>query len=300
MNTFDIESNKITSTPSDPTNEKENSRPDDLQSKVNQLELELHKLKIQLKEISVKENQANTDLKNLSNSNNNFLSAIAHELRTPLTSMLCWAQLLQRSGIDSAKITHGIKIIERSAFAQKRMIDELLELSRLQSGKIALDYKSLPWNEVFSLLLDQMEKNALDKNIRFERIVRLPKEIYTDPSRVQQMLEHLVENSIKYTSENGLILVTLDCIYDDNQESLRMGVIDTGKGISSDLFPKIINSLKANNKINLYDGSGLGLRITKGLVELFQGRIGVESSGEGKGTNFTITIPMKKTREVRP
>jgi len=221
-----------------------------------------------------------------------FLATLSHELRTPLTPILAWVIQLRRGTLDPTRAAHALEAIERNARAQARLVDDLLEVSRIISGKMRLDLKPVRLAEVIDAAIDAVRPAAVVKNIRvvkgFHRGV-LP--ILGDGQRLQQVVWNLLSNAIKFTPENGRVEVWLR----PAQTHLELSVRDTGKGIPPGFLPHVFERFRqAQAPITGGPGGlGLGLAIVRHIVELHGGSVHAESAGQGKGATFTVRLPLR-------
>jgi PAS domain S-box-containing protein len=225
-----------------------------------------------------------------------FLATLSHELRTPLTSILSWAQLLRSGKLDAEKSKHGLQVLEQNAIAQGQLIDDLMDISRIQAGKLNLEIQKIDTIKVISSAVDSTRSLAESKSIQIEtHMDPLVKYIFADPTRLQQILWNLITNAIKFSSKDGRIWITLDHVTTPGGDQIRIVVKDNGKGIKPDFLPIIFERFTQadSTSTRAYGGLGLGLSIVKKLVEMHEGTVTVESSGEGQGTTFTLSLPFK-------
>ncbi len=223
-----------------------------------------------------------------------FLSILSHELRNPLNSLLGWAQLLQKHQLDEATINQGLEAIERSAQAQAHLITDLLDISRISSGRLRLDAESIQIVPIIESAIEVVRLSAEAKNIQIvSRLDSTPRNIVGDPTRLQQVMWNLLSNAIKFTPQGGRIDITLD--YTDTYAEIQ--VRDTGKGISADFLPYVFERFRQadGSRTRSNPGLGLGLSIVRHLVELHGGIIEVASPGEGQGATFTVKLPLQLT-----
>ncbi|MBK1990604.1 PAS domain-containing protein [Sphaerospermopsis aphanizomenoides BCCUSP55] len=226
-----------------------------------------------------------------------FLSILSHELRNPLNSLLGWTQLLREKQLDEATTHQALAAIERSAKAQNLLIGDLLDISRISTGRLRLDAESIKLVPVIEAAIEIVHLAAAAKKIQIQsRLDSSPITLVGDPIRIQQVMWNLLSNSIKFTPPGGRIDVTLD--YNDFQAEIQ--VRDTGLGISTDFLPFVFERFRqadgSRSKSN--PGLGLGLSIVRHLVELHGGTVEVESPGVGKGTTFTVRLPLHTQLEV--
>lgn len=219
-----------------------------------------------------------------------FLATLSHELRTPLNAILGWTQILRRQSAKTVDVDRGMEAIERNARAQVMLIDELLDLSRIISGRIRLDMQRVRMSEIVRGAIESIEPTAHTKGIRLESALdpgAAP--VSGDPTRLQQVAWNLVSNAIKFTPSGGTVQVQLKQI----NAQIELTVRDTGIGIPADFLPHVFDrfSQKDSSSTRTHGGLGLGLAISKQLVELHGGTLTAESEGEGHGATFTVALP---------
>ena len=237
------------------------------------------------------ERAARSEAERASRLKDEFLLTLSHELRTPLNAILGWSQLLRRGTIDAAKMAHGLDIIERNVRAQAQLIDDLLDMSRVISGKLRLNVQRIQLGSVIEAALETVRLSAEAKDIHLQKILDpLAGIVSGDPARLEQIIWNLLSNAIKFTPKGGRVQVILARA----NSQIEISVIDTGQGINPEFLPYVFDRFRqadASTTRN-HGGLGLGLAIVKNLTELHGGSVRVESAGEGKGTTFTITLPL--------
>ncbi len=221
-----------------------------------------------------------------------FLATLSHELRTPMTATLGWAMLL-RQGETSAENFHlAIETIERSTRAQAKLIDEILDVSRIVTGKLQLNVTPVNLQSVIEAAVDAVRPSIAAKGIAlrldFARIEGIPT---GDAERLQQVIWNLLSNSVKFTPSGGAITIRVG---QPQRENVRIAVTDTGQGIARKLLPVIFERFRQGDSstTRAYGGLGLGLAIVKNIVELHGGSVSAASDGEGRGATFTISLPV--------
>lgn len=214
-----------------------------------------------------------------------FFAVISHELRSPLTSIIGWTALLQRDP-DPATVTEAARAIASSAAVQAKLIDDLLDVSRIMTGKFAITEEPLDLRTVIDDTLSEMHPAAAAKGVALRATVAQSVIISGDAARMSQVIANLLSNAIKYTPPGGLIETCLT-----REDSFAViAVSDTGEGISADFLPLVFDRRsQATNR--RFAGLGLGLAIVKHIVELHGGSVAAASEGAGKGATFTIRIP---------
>jgi PAS domain S-box-containing protein len=221
-----------------------------------------------------------------------FLATLSHELRTPLNAILGWAQLLRvKSNPATAEVQRGMEVIERNARAQVRLIDDLLDLSRIMSGRFRLDVQQVSLHDIVKGALDSIEPTAQNKGVRLENILD-PKSVIVsgDPGRLQQIFWNLLSNAIKFTPKGGKVQVLLQRV----NSHIEFSVADSGIGIPASFLPHVFErfSQKDSSTQREFGGLGLGLAISKQLVDLHGGSIQAKSLGEGHGATFVVSLPL--------
>src|SRR6202035_5584493 len=223
-----------------------------------------------------------------------FLATLSHELRTPLSAILGWTQLLLRGEKSKAPAEQkrAIEVIERNARAQVKLIDDLLDLSRVMTGKLRLDLHQVSFASVVEAAVDSAKPSADVKGIRLKAILESSGQdiVSADSARLQQVVWNLLINAIKFTPKGGQVQVLLQRV----NSHLELSVSDTGVGIPANYLPHVFDrfSQKDSSTTRTFGGLGLGLAICKQLVELHGGAIRAASQGEGKGATFSVQLPL--------
>ena len=224
-----------------------------------------------------------------------FLATLSHELRTPLTSILGWASMIRNGEVEGSNATRAIETIERNARSQARLIDDLLDVSRIITGNLRLDLHPLNLAPIVDAALDALRPTADAKGIRLQTRF-FPEEclVKGDPNRLRQVIWNLLSNAIKFTQRGGGVNIHLDCV----EQTARLTVSDTGDGISAEFLPYVFDRFRqAEASISRKQGGlGLGLAVVRHLVELHGGTITAESEGLGKGSAFTVDLPLAQER----
>jgi signal transduction histidine kinase/ActR/RegA family two-component response regulator len=224
-----------------------------------------------------------------------FLATLSHELRTPLTSILGWASMIRNGEVEDSNATRAIETIERNARSQARLIDDLLDVSRIITGNLRLDMHPLNLAPIVEAALDALRPTADVKGIRLQtRFVPEECLVKGDPNRLRQVIWNLLSNAIKFTQRGGSVNIELNCI----ESTARLTVSDTGDGISAEFLPYVFDRFRqAEGSISRKQGGlGLGLAVARHLVELHGGAITAESEGVGKGSVFSVDLPLGQER----
>jgi PAS domain S-box-containing protein len=220
-----------------------------------------------------------------------FLATISHELRTPLTAILGWAHMLRSGQISKDSASKALETIERSARAQGQLIDDLLDVSRIITGKLRIDMRPLDPNSFIEAAIEAVRPAAEAKGVRVQKIMDTGAVTVTgDPVRLQQVVWNLLSNAIKFTPRGGRVQVRLERV----NSHVEIAVTDTGAGVAPEFLPYVFDRFRqADQRITRqHGGMGLGLSIVRHLVELHGGTVRAESEGLGKGSTFTVLLPV--------
>jgi PAS domain S-box-containing protein len=226
-----------------------------------------------------------------------FLATLSHELRTPLTSILGWSHLLTDGKLDKQQTVSAIETIARNARAQGRLIDELLDISRIRTRKISLDLRVVKLAPLIQAVVDDVRPAADARSINLEAVFDSNLgPILGDPDRLQQIVCNLLTNAIKFTPKGGDVHVRLE----RNDSHALITVNDSGQGIATELLPHVFERFRQadSSDTRSYGGLGLGLSIVRQLVELHRGTVTAESSGENTGATFRVMLPLPSLLEV--
>ncbi len=224
-----------------------------------------------------------------------FLATLSHELRTPLTSILGWASLVRNGEVEGPNVDRALETIERNARSQARLIDDLLDVSRIITGNLRLDLRPIDLAPIVDAAIDGLRPTAGAKQIQLHShsdtkgcLVR------GDPNRLRQIIWNLLLNAIKFTPRAGSVTVRLKCI----EPHAQLIVSDTGEGISAEFLPYAFDRFRqAEGSMSRRQGGlGLGLAVVRHLVELHGGNVRAESGGEGQGSTFTVDLPLAVER----
>jgi CheY-like chemotaxis protein len=234
---------------------------------------------------------ARNDAEDATRARDQFLAVVSHELRTPLSAILGWTRLAQSDQLDDEKRRRALDTIERNARIQSRLIDDLLDVSRMIGGKLRLSPRPIQLAPVIEAAVDTARPTAHSKGIALTcALDQDAGVVYADAERVQQIAWNLIANAVKFTPKGGRAQVTL--VRADSR--VRLEVLDTGPGISATALPYVFDRFwQADQTSRQRDGGlGLGLSICKSLVELHGATIAAHSDGEGTGTCFVVEFPM--------
>jgi PAS domain S-box-containing protein len=224
-------------------------------------------------------------------SKDEFLATVSHELRTPLNAILGWTQLLFATGDDPERRRKGLETIVRNAKLQAQLIDDLLDVSRIISGKMRLDVQTTDLAAVIDAAVEAIRPAAEAKQIQLRRVLDpFTGPVTGDPARLQQVVWNLLSNAIKFTPKEGKVEVRLERV----NSHVEIPVADTGSGISPELLPYVFDRFRQldGSTTRRHGGLGLGLAIVRHLVELHGGTVRVKSPGEGQGSTFIVALPL--------
>jgi PAS domain S-box-containing protein len=228
-----------------------------------------------------------------------FLAVLSHELRTPLNAMLGWVRMLRTGQLDAERTTHALEVIERSTWTQAHLIDDLLDVSRIVTGKLTLEPRPVSLIAVVEAALETVTATAASKGLKLVTALDASSaSIWGDPVRLQQVMVNLLSNAIKFTPTGGRVDVRLE----GDKSTARITVSDTGQGIRSDFLPRLFDPfLEADStSTRAHGGLGLGLAIVRNMVKLHKGTVEAHSMGEGKGATFTVWLPLLAGRVAHP
>ena len=219
-----------------------------------------------------------------------FLALVSHELRSPLTAILNWATILSQDEPDAATLKRGLQAIERNARVQSRLVDDILDEVRTETGKLRLELAELDARPILGNVLEGVAPAARAKSIELEG--DLPPEklfVRADPNRLQQVFWNIVQNAVKFTPPGGRVRATMR----PSDAWIEAAISDTGRGISPEFLPHLFERFRQEHAApdRAEGGLGLGMAITRTLVELHGGSISASSSGLGQGSTFIVRLP---------
>ena len=220
-----------------------------------------------------------------------FLATVSHELRTPLTAILGWAEMLT-SGKAGEEVAPGaIETIYRNARAQAQLVEDILDVSRIITGKLRINARPIMASPIIQTVVESLRPSVEAKNIRLRlRLDLETRTLYADPDRLQQVVWNLLSNAVKFTPDGGQVTVGLEC----DEAETRITVSDTGKGITPEFLPHVFDrfSQADGTTTRRHGGLGLGLALVRHIVEFHGGTVEVRSPGEGRGATFTVRLPV--------
>ena len=230
-------------------------------------------------------------------SKDEFLAAVSHDLRTPLNAILGWTSVLRTPGATMGDLAEGMDAIERSAKSQSHLIEDLLDVSRIVGGRMRLSVRPVVLRDVVAAGVETVRAAADAKGVALETDLQHVGIVSGDPERLQQVVWNLVSNAIKFTPAGGHVTVSL------HSEGARavLRVSDTGEGIDPEFAPHLFERFRQAQKASRRKGGlGLGLSIVRHLVEAHGGRVAAESESRGKGSVFTVELPLTHGRRISP
>jgi PAS domain S-box-containing protein len=220
-----------------------------------------------------------------------FLATLSHEVRTPLNAILGWASILRSGKCSEADVQEGMEVIERNCKAQAQLIEDVLDISRIVSGKLQLQMRPCELVETINAAIDVVTPAARAKGLRLEADLNVDaSRVSCDQNRMQQVVWNLLSNAVKFTPKGGMVRITLA----RESSSLRIQVSDEGQGISADFLPFVFDRFRQadSSTRRKLGGLGLGLSIVRQIVEMHGGTVRAESAGEGRGATFTVNLPV--------
>jgi signal transduction histidine kinase len=250
--------------------------------------LELHRVRA---EAMAREQAARAQAEEANRVKDEFLATLSHELRTPLNAILGWAVLLRQGHPDADTLGQALQVIERNARAQSQLIEDLLDVSRIISGKLRLDVRPIDLFTVIRAGIDAVSPAAMSKEIRLQPVLDpTAGPIAGDPERLQQVMWNLLSNAVKFTPRGGRVQVRLARV----RSHVEIAVSDTGCGIAPEMLPYVFDRFRQadSSATRRHGGLGLGLALVKHLVELHGGTVRADSPGVDRGATFVVTLPL--------
>ena len=235
------------------------------------------------------------DLSAANRAKEDFLATLSHELRTPLNAMLGWTRLLRMGKLDGAGMNRALETIERNAHIQEQLIADILDVSRIVTGKLRLELRPIELAPVIEAALDAVRPAAAAKGVHLEAQTDFQGTVLGDPDRLQQVVWNLVSNALKFTPAGGHVGVSLSRV----GPSAVVTVSDTGEGIAPELLPFIFDRFTQGDvsMTRPHGGLGLGLSIVRHIVESHGGRVQAQSEGRGRGAAFSVHLPVRALQQ---
>ena len=263
-----------------------------------ELERRVEERTTELRRAIERESAARVEAEEESRLREEFLAVVSHELRTPLNAIYGWSELLSREGVSAVTRAEGLAAIKRNAKAQSRLIEDLLDMSRIASSKARIDAQPVNLTEVVAAAVQTAQPNAAANRLRLDTLIgsgaQLPAGAWVigDFGRLQQIIGNLLSNAIKFTPPGGVVTVLVRA----GAGEVEVAVQDTGQGIDPKVLPQLFSRFHQadDSTTRRFGGLGLGLSIVRQLVELHDGRVRAQSAGPGRGSRFTVTLPLTR------
>ena len=239
--------------------------------------------------------RARAEAENANRLKDEFVSIVSHELRTPLNAMVGWTSMLQNGSLDATTSARALQSIHDNATRQAKLIEELLDFSRLKSGRMTLDMDEIDLHDLLRGIVESIIPSVAAKGLELEMPPVPALRVHGDPRRLEQVFFNLLGNALKFTPRGGRITVAVRAV----ERSAEIRVSDTGAGIDPAFLPHVFDRFRQADPhtARAYDGVGLGLSIAKELVEAHDGRITAESTGTGRGSTFVVVLPIASSVE---
>nr|MBA2527185.1 response regulator [Pyrinomonadaceae bacterium] len=248
-------------------------------------------------QLLVREQSARAEAEQANRTKDEFLATLSHELRTPLSAILGWSHLVRTGKLDEVQMTRAFETIERNARSQSQLIDDLLDVSRIITGKLQIELRPVNLSSVIGAASDALQPALETKQIQFERVIDSKAcFVLGDANRLQQIFWNLFSNAVKFTPHGGQVRVEVE----PAEPYARVSVSDSGIGIKPDFLPYIFDRFRQadGSTTRVHGGLGLGLAIVKHLVELHQGTVEVHSKGTSQGATFRVSLPLASAADV--
>ncbi|MBA2705623.1 MAG: response regulator [Blastocatellia bacterium] len=242
-------------------------------------------------QLLVREQAARAEAEQANRTKDEFLATLSHELRTPLTAILGWSHLVRTGGLDKSQLNRAVETIERNARSQSQLIDDLLDVSRIITGKLQIEPSQIDVCAVVESAIEAVRPSFEAKNIRFKTsMVSKGCVVGGDANRLQQIFWNLFSNAVKFTPDGGTVRVEVK----QRKQQVWVAVTDSGSGITAEFLPYIFDRFRQadGSTTRMHGGLGLGLSIVKHLVELHGGSVEVKSEGQDKGSTFIVMLPL--------
>lgn len=271
----------------------------DLEGKVKERTSELMSANEELREVAhertlllTNEQEARREAEIANRLRDEFMATVSHELRTPLNSILGWARLMKNGTLSEEQSNKALKTIIKNSETQNRLIEDLLDVARLISGKLELDLKPLPVKDVVADSIEMVRPDASERNVSINFVVAdtdSSAEVLADQGRLEQVFTNLLTNAVKFSKEGGVV----DVFLTSSGDKVDVKVVDTGVGISPEFLPMVFERFRQDvGVVSNKSGLGLGLAIVRNLVEMHGGTARADSKGENAGATFTVSLPL--------
>jgi signal transduction histidine kinase len=237
------------------------------------------------------ERRAREDAEHAARVRDDFLATLSHELRSPLSAILSWADLIRAAPTEHERVERGLEIIARNARTQAQLVGDLLDLSRIASGKLRLDVQRVAVPEIVEAAVDAMRPLAESRGVRLTTLIEsITQPVHGDASRLQQVFANLISNAVKFTPEGGHVQVVVSRV----NSHLEVAISDDGKGIEPAFLPHVFERFRQADAsaAREHGGLGIGLALVKEIVELHGGTVIARSDGLGRGATFAVRLPI--------
>ncbi len=237
------------------------------------------------------ERAARMEVEEASRMKDEFLATLSHELRTPLNAIVGWTQLLETTPDLSKELVEGLEVISRNAKAQTKIIEDILDMSRIISGKLRLNIQPIDLAEIVRVAIETLQPAANGKGVQLQIVANpVAEHLHGDPNRLQQVLWNLISNAVKFSPKGGQVLVGIQRV----AGQVEVHVTDTGVGIAPEFLPYVFDRFRQadSSTTRIHGGLGLGLSIVKQIMEMHGGTVRVLSPGKGQGATFIISLPL--------
>jgi CheY-like chemotaxis protein/nitrogen-specific signal transduction histidine kinase len=241
--------------------------------------------------------QARQEAENANRTKDEFLATLSHELRTPLNAILGWSRLVMDGRLSEEEKRQGLEVIQRNADLQARLVEDILDVSRIITGKLRLDVHELNLAAVIEGAVGSVRPAAQAKEIRLQQVLDSGASLVSgDPNRLQQVVWNLLTNALKFTPKGGWVQIRLERV----NSHVEIVVSDNGTGITPETLPYIFERFRQADQsfTRNYGGLGLGLAIVRHIVEMHGGTVEAQSPGVGQGSTFTVKLPLLAARSV--
>jgi PAS domain S-box-containing protein len=245
-----------------------------------------------------RERQARSEAEEANRLKDEFLAVVSHEIRTPLNAITGWCHLLKSGKLDEDGVSRALDTITRNARSQAQLIDDILDVSRIITGKFHLQKTAVLLQQVIQAAVDSVRPSAEEKRIEFSvRFASRSISTLGEAVRLQQVVSNVLSNAVKFSSTGGLI----DIVLEQDGSSARIVISDSGQGISPEFLPHVFERFRQadGSATRKHGGLGLGLAITKHILELHNGSISIHSDGIGHGTCVTVQLPLIRRGAIR-
>ncbi len=244
-----------------------------------------------------KEAAARQAAETASRAKDEFLATLSHELRTPLNAILGWTRILRHGALDDTKRSHALAVIERNADMQARLVEDLLDVSRIMVGQLRMQYEPVDIGRVIESALDAVRPALDNKSVQVSTAIDIHSTLYGDAARLEQVVWNLLTNAAKFTPAKGRVSVSAI----EEEREVRIVVTDSGQGFPASFKPLLFEPFTQADAsfARPHGGLGVGLTIVRRLVDAHGGRVDAESAGIGRGATFTVSLPIAARRDAR-